>query len=123
MTSPNEQSQAPAPPCDDSTRTCSPEPDLRLVLMGYVPMSQNRARGAHWSQAHREKLRAIRALHAAIACDLQSTQCDPRIGTTLQQSRYRIALSKLDYYQAMIGKRSKDQFVRAKRKRGAKSGQ
>lgn len=107
MTSPNEPLPAQDPPCADSIRTCSREPDLRLVLNGYVPTSHNRARGAHWSFMHQEKLRAAKFLRVAIESDLLYTRCDRVTGTTTGQRLFRTALSLLDCYRVTTGKRSK----------------
>lgn len=107
MTSPNEHSQATASHSSDATRTFSREPDLRLVLNGYVPTSHNRARGAHWSFMHQEKLRAAKFLRVAIESDLLSTRCDRVTGTTTGQRLFKTALSLLDCYRVTTGKRSK----------------
>lgn len=78
---------------------------VRLVIRGYVPRSQNRLRGCHWSVLHREKRRAAIALRNALATEYNSlcTPYDPSTGTTTGSKTFRTALSKLDSYLATIG--------------------
>lgn len=104
-------SQTPAPPSAAATRTCS-EPFLRLELNGYVPMSHNRARGAHWSVMQREKREALKHLRNAISradfvSGSRSMLAGHATGTTTGPSLYKIALSRLASCPTTTGKSSK----------------
>lgn len=76
---------------------------VKLVVIGYVPPSQNAIRGCHWSVLHREKRRAAICLKFAIESRLRFTVSDPSTGTTTDLKTFKIALSKLDCYLEMIG--------------------
>ena len=121
-------SPTPATHSSDATHTSSETVRvLRLELNGYVPMSHNRARGAHWTVMHREKQKALLFLRISLMIDTesgsQSTRFGPATGTTTAPSRYRIALSRLDSCQTTTGKFLKAKSGRAKPRAKRKSGQ
>src|SRR6266550_2509956 len=61
-------------------------PRITLHLKGYLPMSQNALKGAHWSVQHREKRRAALALHRALQSD-SSCEVEGRwTGITLEEA-------------------------------------
>lgn len=73
-------------------------PKITLQLKGYIPLSQNALKGAHWTIHHREKRRAALALYRALESDSSCEVEGHWIGTIPVEeasSGYRICWLRL----------------------------
>lgn len=96
-----------------------PNDKIKLVLHGYVPVSQNVIQAAHWTAHLHEKRRALAALKSALRYSAGS----PLTGTTGSQNPFRIYLSTLESWQATTGFSLKGVSVRDRYQRRKKKEQ
>lgn len=77
---------------------------LKLTLHGYIPISRNSLKGAHWGTEFREKKRAFIYLRRAIASLSPATPVTLWTGTTTPElSNAKTLLCRLDSYPATHG--------------------
>lgn len=92
---------------------------VKLVLMGYVPPSQNALRGCHWSVLRKEKIRAALYLRSALRSCLSSMPFGHSIGITTDSKTFRTAVLSVDSYLQTLGAALKEpsSLVRHTRKK------
>lgn len=98
---------------------------IQIVLKGYVPLTRNQLKGAHWSVETHEKKRAATALELALGSALMSLAIGQRTQMDGASSRLSTALSKLRSWMVTTGTYLKSgesvqkRFTRRKKKERA----
>lgn len=80
-----------------------PRSSVTLVILGYVPPSQNALKGCHWSIEKRERDRALWALRDALESFSGYGVNDLRTGTTIASSTCKTALFTLEFWMETHG--------------------